>query len=1087
MAIAGATAATYTPSTANGGSDTVFSVKVSGTCNSDSIGIATVHVYEALTATADVEHPDTSYCIGATPEVLRFTTAGGDGTTPTYQWYGNDVAIAGATAATYTPSTANGGSDTVFSVKVSGTCNSDSIEIAHVQVFPVVNIIPTGENKTYCMNAPADPLSVSATGGDGNFTYQWYGNDIAIAGATNSTYTPSTTTGGSDTTFSVEVTSLCNSDTITVAQINVYGAVTATSTSADTSYCLNADDATVVALSATVSEGSEATPTYTWYMNDGTTTTMVGTTETWKPQVATSGTFTYGVKISNGCGSDSVHVATVTVWSAPAVESLSITANTVACVNDTTPAFDHIDSLTAHGFVFTGGHNLNPAITVVSNTFSGETCNGSWTTVYRVTDSCGNFVDVTYIQPFEDTIAPSVANVANQVVALPAGNCQYKLPDVTELVRQQDGTSDNCTSSEQLIITQTPDTTLRFNQPITNDSTIAVMVTVKDLCNNSNMTTVNVTIPAIGFTLVSTPIDTAICPGDSVILTAVGGSYNGGVTYVWAPSEGLNTTDGNNVQASPSTSPVVYKVTATDLNNCSMSKEVEVSIYPAFEFNVDNSDNLVQTVCPGGSMIPVTLAFNNAEVQVSGLPNGITYNEATRMISGHPLASGSFTITATNPNGCGDTTLSGSITMGDTLGYTTTKPAECDSFDWIVSDGNGTQHTFTYTTSGIYRYATRTADNQCDSVLYLDLTVNPNTARDTTVNLCETLFPFTWYGGSYGDECVTTHIGHNQWGCKDTVTLHLNKVYSFSSDTSDAMCEGGIYEYRGQSFTTAGPHTITYHTIYGCDSTYTLNLTVKPAVTINIEWTVDCEISQYIITSSTNGDIFEWSSSVNDGQIETQSMDAIIHVSPAETTTYTLTADRSDAHFCRVSESVTLEELLIPTARIETHDLHISPDYDTWQAEDASENAGYGREWYVDGEFYNEQGETIHGSIGEHGINDSISLMLVAIGQFCNDTTRAKIPVVVDPMYVPNIFTPDKETNNRFGGLGEGISDYEIWVYSREGLLVFHSTSMEEMWDGTHQGKDVMCKTGAYTYKVQYRIAGQPTFRQKFGSVTMIR
>lgn len=113
--------------------------------------------------------------------------------------------------------------------------------------------------------------------------------------------------------------------------------------------------------------------------------------------------------------------------------------------------------------------------------------------------------------------------------------------------------------------------------------------------------------------------------------------------------------------------------------------------------------------------------------------------------------------------------------------------------------------------------------------------------------------------------------------------------------------------------------------------------------------------------------------------------------------------------------------------------------------------------------------------------------MLIAIGEFCNDTTTAKIPVVVDPMYVPNIFTPTKETNKYFGGWGDGISDYEIWVYSREGLLVFHSTSMEETWNGKHQGKDVDCKQGAYTYKVQYRIAGQPDFRRKFGTVTLIR
>ena len=1036
-----------------------------GTCNSLSRE-TDVEVWPALAAASDVAHTDTTYCINATPEQLHVTYTGGDGTTPSYQWYADGVAISGANNDTYVPSTANGTSDTMFSVKITGTCNSDSIGIARVKVYEAVTVTPTGTDTTYCVGTTAEQLSVAVSGGNGDYIYQWYGNNVAISGATTPIYTPATTNATSDTVFSIKVTSLCGNDSITVARIQTYPSVAASTTSVDAEYCLNA--LTVTDLNVSVTQGN-TTPTYQWKLDGADISGADGATYT--PAVDVAGTFNYSVKVSNGCGSDSIAVATVTVWSQPVANVASITRETVACVNDTTAAVSDTTALATLGFHFSEGHNINPNVTVVSNSYANNNCNGSRTTVYRVTDECGNSVDVTYIQPVKDSIAPVVTAVAEIQQAEPAlSNCQYKIPDLTALVREQ--SQDNCSDNLNLNITQYPEADSLFVQT-TDDQTIAVTLTVADECGNPTQTTVNVFIPANDLQLIVGE-STYICVGDSATLTAVAGSVNGGVTYVWTPADGLNTTTGNNVHASPS-SETVYTVRATDLNGCWVEKEISVRLHPELVLSVDDPANLVQTVCPGGQMTPVTVTYDNATLSVTGLPNGITYNEASHIISGQPFGTNDFMIVATSPYGCGADTLSGTITLGDTIMVVNTQTV-CDNYDW---DANGQS----YTTSGRYRYATRTADDQCDSVMYLNLTVNCSNSGDTTAVECGS---FVWYGSTYNASCEATRVTGNQWGCDSTVTLHLTIGDSYSFNDADSMCDGGIYEYHGLSLTREGSFSKTYQSMYGCDSVYTIALTVKPAVTISIEKTADCEISQYILTATTNGNTFEWSSSVDDGQIEAQRTSTIIYVSPAETTTYTFTADRVATHFCRVSESITVDEMLIPNAYIETNDLHISPDFATWTAYDASTGA-QGREWYVDGEYYYEQGESIHGTNEIHGINDSISLMLIAIGEFCNDTTTAKIPVVVDPMYVPNIFTPTKETNKYFGGWGDGISDYEIWVYSREGLLVFHSTSMEETWNGKHQGKDVDCKQGAYTYKVQYRIAGQPDFRRKFGTVTLIR
>jgi hypothetical protein len=931
--------------------------------------------------------------------------------------------------------------------------------------------------------------------------------------------------------------------------VQVYDAYSLTNDNRDTTYCLNA---TAEALTVTVAGGSEAT--YQWYANG---TAIAGaTTGSYTPVTTTAGTdTTYTVKVGNGCQSDSVVVARVKVWTLPTVNVTTISRDRVACMADTTAAVSDTNALAALGFHFSNGHNINQNVTVVSDSFTGDNCFGTRTTVYRATDECGNSVDVTYIQTVKDSIAPvktgswptgddsqnnclasadlsvflsdaeakaqysdcsemtvtheqdttgdncgwtvrrmyvitdqcgntsydtikvsgmntvlpTITTIDDQDAIIAMGNCQYKIPNLNELTLEH--SSDIC-GGTMSFVSQLPAADSLLDQT-TSEQVIPVTVTVANECGLQQTATVNVIIPANDIQLTAT--DTAyICLGDSATLTAVGGSSNGGVTYGWTPATGLNTTTGNNVMASPSTD-MTYTVRATDRNGCFLEQEVMVMIYPSL---VLSADSLNQHVCAGGAMAPVTVNYAHATVAVTGLPNGITYDAASGVISGHPHENGDYMIVATHVNGCGTDTLFGSIMVNDTIMVNETDTA-CDSYTWAA---NGQQ----YTTSGRYRFGTQTAAG-CDSVMYVDLTVNYSNTGDTSAVVCE---PFTWYGTTYDESGEPTHVLTNQDGCDSTVTLHLTVGQSYLIAETDSMCDGGVYEWHGMHLTSASseahPYTQTYPSIYGCDSVYSLVLTVKPRVTLSIERIADCEMSQYIIIAETNADFIEWSSSNDDGQIDAQIHNDTIRVAPPETTTYTVVADRPGTHFCMQTESITVNELLIPTARIDVGDQHISPDDAGWHAEDVSENGGFGREWYVNGEYYYEQGQTIQGTISPETSETAISIRLIAFSEFCSDTAEAEIPIVIEPIYVPNIFTPGENTNNLFGPEGDVITECEMWVYSREGLLVFHSTSKDEKWDGTHQGKGTKCKQAAYTYKVRYKVKGQDTVHQKFGTVTVM-
>ncbi len=81
--------------------------------------------------------------------------------------------------------------------------------------------------------------------------------------------------------------------------------------------------------------------------------------------------------------------------------------------------------------------------------------------------------------------------------------------------------------------------------------------------------------------------DTTICFGDSVSLFASGGD-----TIHWVPSTGLNNADIYNPTCHPDFS-TNYNVTVTDLNSCSRSDNIQVSVIEPNVINVTNSMEIV--------------------------------------------------------------------------------------------------------------------------------------------------------------------------------------------------------------------------------------------------------------------------------------------------------------------------------------------------------------------------------------------------------------------------------------------------------------------------------------------------------------
>ncbi|KAI9438864.1 pectin lyase fold/virulence factor [Russula earlei] len=109
----------------------------------------------------------------------------------------------------------------------------------------------------------------------------------------------------------------------------------------------------------------------------------------------------------------------------------------------------------------------------------------------------------------------------------------------------------------------------------------------------------------------------------------------------------------------------------------------------------------------------------------------------------------------------------------------------------------------------------------CDSIITLNLTINPPFTSSTTINACSA---YTWNGNTYTSSGVYTWQGSTAGGCDSIATLHLTIVQPTSSITNIAAIAS--YTWNGNTYTSSGSYVWHGTNAAGCDSTATLNLAI---------------------------------------------------------------------------------------------------------------------------------------------------------------------------------------------------------------------------------------------------------------------
>ena len=208
--------------------------------------------------------------------------------------------------------------------------------------------------------------------------------------------------------------------------------------------------------------------------------------------------------------------------------------------------------------------------------------------------------------------------------------------------------------------------------------------------------------------------------------------------------------------------------------------------------------------------------------------DGITYT-----------VSGNYYYNYVDSNGCA---------AADTLKltvYNNTNSSEtvtaCDTYTW-TNNGN----TVTKTESGVYYSNYLTTDN-CPSVDTLYLTVNYNTNSGSTAIACDS---YNWYDSNYTATGEYTHEYTATNGCASVDTLRLTIGNASNASVSADVCDSYTWTENGLTYTESTVDSVVYQSFAGCDSTITLNLTVRHSTNSNFDVTV-CDTYTWLLNNET--------------------------------------------------------------------------------------------------------------------------------------------------------------------------------------------------------------------------------------------
>ncbi|MEL7117990.1 MAG: MopE-related protein, partial [Bacteroidota bacterium] len=264
-----------------------------------------------------------------------------------------------------------------------------------------------------------------------------------------------------------------------------------------------------------------------------------------------------------------------------------------------------------------------------------------------------------------------------------------------------------------------------------------------------------------------------------------------------------------------------YSDTLQNIHACDSIVNLDLTVNPVF------SEDLQQSICQGDSVV-----IGNSVYKTTG----------------------SFVDTLQTILGC-DSIINLDLTVNPVFAINLTE---------VICEGEiFTVGTSSYRTTGTF-VDTLKSINNCDSIITLDLTVNPVFVEEFSQEICQG--ESVQIGTStYTETGVYVDTLQTILGCDSIINLDLMVNPVFSEDLQQSICQGDSVVIGNSVYKTTGSFVDTLQTILGCDSIINLDLTVNPVFAINLTEVI-CEGEIFTVGTSsyrTTGTFVDTLKSIN--------------------------------------------------------------------------------------------------------------------------------------------------------------------------------------------------------------------------------
>ena len=413
--------------------------------------------------------------------------------------------------------------------------------------------------------------------------------------------------------------------------------------------------------------------------------------------------------------------------------------------------------------------------------------------------------------------------------------------------------------------------------------------------------------------------------------------------------------------------------------------------------------------------------------------NGVTtYNNSVS-----PNSSTSYTATIDN-GGCTDS--DNVLVSVNTGGTSTDIITSCNNYTWI--DG------VTYTTSNNSASITIPSSSGCDSVVYLDLTINYDSYQTDFQTSCNS---YTWIDGvTYTSSTNTpTFTLTNQNGCDSIISLNLT-IYSSSNSTDFQNACDSLSWINGQTYYASNNSAqFVTQNIFGCDSIINLDLTVYPSY-FNYQFDTICSSE---LPYTWNGLTYNFGGNQMEILTSINNCDSI--------TSYVLTVNNNPNVSINIGDTSICQDssILIYGIGATTY---------IW-----SDNI-------IDSTYFTPTYNATYTVIGTDYNN-------------CEGSSQVTITLdtcITEPftINIPNVFTPNNDGNNDgFYISGTSFILNSTTIFNRWGEVVF-KTNFSNAWDG-RLSSGQLAPDGTYYYFIDINAYDNGIFTQKIykGNLSLFR